>query len=151
MDEGASLISQLVKNPPAMQQTPAQFLGGKIGWRRDRLPSPVFLGFLCGLAGKEFSRNVGDLGSIPGLGRSAGEGKGYPHQYSGLEDSMDCIIHGLQTVRHDWVTFTHSLHGWKLPSKHAKSFYITGGVDSDGHGERWKLKLREGLPWWSSG
>ena len=97
----ASLISQLVKNPPAMQQTPAQFLGGKIGWRRDRLPSPVFLGFLCGLAGKESSRNVGDLGSIPGLGRSAGEGKGYPHQYSGLEDSMDCIIHGLQTVRHD--------------------------------------------------
>ena len=38
--------------------------------------------------------NVGDLGSIPGLGRSPGEGKGYPIQYSGLENSMDCTVHG---------------------------------------------------------
>ena len=38
---------------------------------------------------------MGDLGSIPGLGRSPGEGKGYPLQYSGLENSMDCIIHGV--------------------------------------------------------
>ena len=37
--------------------------------------------------------NVGDPGSIPGLGRSSGEGKGYPLQYSGLESSMDCIVH----------------------------------------------------------
>ena len=37
--------------------------------------------------------NVGDLGSVPGLGRSPGEGKGYPLQYSGLENSMDCIVH----------------------------------------------------------
>ena len=37
---------------------------------------------------------MGDLGSIPGLGRSPGEGKGYPLQYSGLENSMDCIVHG---------------------------------------------------------
>ena len=39
--------------------------------------------------------NAGDLGSIPGLGRSPGEGKGYPLQYSGLENSMDCIVHGV--------------------------------------------------------
>ena len=39
--------------------------------------------------------NVGDLGSIPGLGRSPGEGEGYPLQYSGLENSMDCIVHGV--------------------------------------------------------
>ena len=45
--------------------------------------------------GKEFTCNVGDLGSIPGLGRSPGEGKGYPLQYSGLENSMDCIVHGV--------------------------------------------------------
>ena len=64
---------------------------GKIRWRRDRLPTPIFLGFLCGSAGKESACNVGDLGSIPGLGRSPGEGKGYPLQYSGLENSMDCI------------------------------------------------------------
>ena len=45
---------------------------------------------------------------IPGLGISPGEGKGYPLQYSGLENSMDCIVHGVrsQRVRHDWATFT---------------------------------------------
>ena len=48
-------------------------------------------GFPGGSAGKESACNVGDLGSIPGLGRSPGEGKGYLHQYSGLENSMDYI------------------------------------------------------------
>jgi len=52
-------------------------------------------GFLGGLVGKESTCNVGDLGSIPGLGRSPEEGKGYPLQYSGLENSMDCIVHGI--------------------------------------------------------
>ena len=52
-------------------------------------------GFPYGSAGKESAHNVGDLGSIPGLGRSPGEGKGYPLQYSGLENSMDCIVHGV--------------------------------------------------------
>ena len=46
-------------------------------------------------AGKEFTFNVGDLGSIPGLVRSPEEGKGYPLQYSGLENSMDSIVHGV--------------------------------------------------------
>ena len=55
----------------------------------DRLPTPVFLDFPCGSAGKESVCNVGDLGSISGLGRSPGEGKGYPLQYSGLENSME--------------------------------------------------------------
>ena len=67
----------------------------KIPWRRDRLPTPVFLGFSCGLVGKESTCNVGDLGSIPGLGRSPGEGTGYPLQCSGLDNSMGCIIHGV--------------------------------------------------------
>ena len=53
------------------------------------LPTPVFLGFPCGSAGQESACNVGDLGLIPGLGRSPGEGKGYPLQYSSLENSMD--------------------------------------------------------------
>ena len=47
------------------------------------------MGFPCGSAGKESACNAGDLGSIPGMGRSPGEGKGYPLQYSGLENSMD--------------------------------------------------------------
>ena len=45
--------------------------------------------FPCGSAGKESACNVGDLGSILGLGKSPGEGKGYPFQYSGLENPMD--------------------------------------------------------------
>ena len=49
----------------------------------------VWSGFPCGSAGKESACNVGDLGSIAGLGRSPGEGKVYPLQYSGLENSMD--------------------------------------------------------------
>ena len=53
------------------------------------------MGFPCGPAGEESACDVVDLGSIPGLGRSSGEGKGYPLQFSGLENSMDCIVHGV--------------------------------------------------------
>ena len=135
----ASLVAQLVKNLPAMQETLVQFLGRedslekgtathssilglpwwlrwqrihlqwgrpkfdpwlrKIPWRRERLPTPVFLGFPGGSAGKESTCNVGDLGSIPGLGRSPEEGNSYPLQYSGLENSMDCIVHGVARSR----------------------------------------------------
>ena len=64
-----------------------------------------------GSAGKESACNVGDLGLIPGLGRSSGEGKGYPLQYSGLENSMDCIVHGITKSRTQLSGFqllTHS-------------------------------------------
>ena len=131
----SKVIAQLVKHPPANQETllaswvgkipwrrdrlpTSGFLGftgssagkrihlqcrrpwfdpwvGKSPWRRDRLPTPVFLGFPCGSADKGFACSVGDLGLIPGLGRSPGEGKAYPLQYSGLENSMDCIVHGV--------------------------------------------------------
>ena len=64
-----------------------------------RLPTPVFLGFSYGSAGKESTCNAGDLGLNPGLGRSLGEGKGYPLQYSGLENSMNCIVHGVAKSR----------------------------------------------------
>ena len=53
------------------------------------------MGFPGGSAGKESACRAGDLGLIPGLGRSPGEGKGYPLQYSGLENSMDDIVHGV--------------------------------------------------------
>ena len=62
---------------------------GKIRYRRDRLPTQVFSGFTCGSASKESAQNAGDLGSVTGLGRSPGEGEGYPPQYSDLENSMD--------------------------------------------------------------
>ena len=54
----------------------------KIPWRRDRLPTPEFLGFPCGSAGKESTCSMGDLGLIPGLGRSPGEGNSHPLQYT---------------------------------------------------------------------
>ena len=57
------------------------------------------MGFPCGSAGKEFAYNVGDLGSIPGLGRCPGEGNDYPLHYCGLENSMDCIFHGVTKSR----------------------------------------------------
>ena len=75
----ASLVAQLVKNLPAMQETPVQFLG-----------------FSCGSAGKESACNVEDLGLIPGLGRSLGEGKGlptpvsWPREFHGLYSQWGC-------------------------------------------------------------
>ena len=53
------------------------------------------MGFPGSSAGKELACNAGDLGSTPGLGRPPGEGNGYLLQYSGLENSMDCIVHGV--------------------------------------------------------
>ena len=55
----------------------------------------LFQGIPGGSAGKESTCSVGDLGSIPGMGRSSGEGKGYPLQSSGLENSTECIVHGV--------------------------------------------------------
>ena len=60
----------------------------------------MFLGFSFGSTGKESAHNVGDLGSILQLGRSTGKGNGCPLQYSGLENSMDYIDHG---VRKTWI------------------------------------------------
>ena len=54
-----------------------------------------FCSFPGGSDGKESACNAGDLGSIPVLGRSSGEGKGYPFHYSGLENSVNCIVHGV--------------------------------------------------------
>ena len=98
-----------------MQETLVQFWVGKICWRRDKLPSPIFMGFPCGSDGKESTCNAEDLGLIPGLGRSAGEGKGYPLQYSGLEIYMDCIVHG---VTKNWTLLNdfhlHEIYPWYI-------------------------------------
>ena len=89
------MLAQLVKNLPAMQEMWVCPLGQEDPLEKDRLPTPVFLGFPRGSAGKESTHNAGDLGSIPGLGRSPGEGKGYPLQYSGLDNTTSCIVHGV--------------------------------------------------------
>ena len=84
--DSASLIAQLVKNQPAMQETWFDSWVGKIPWRRDRLRTPIILGFPGGSVGKESTCNAGDLGSIPGLGRSSGGGHGNPFLYSCLKN-----------------------------------------------------------------
>ena len=78
-----------------MQQIPVQFLGQEDPLEKNRLPTPVFLGFPGGSVAKESAYNAGDLGLIPGLGRYSGERNGYPLQNSGLENSMDYIVLGI--------------------------------------------------------
>ena len=63
---------------------------GSLGILLGHFGCNLQVGFPDSSAGKESACNAGDLGSIPGLGRAPGEGKGYPLQYSGLENSMDC-------------------------------------------------------------
>ena len=70
--------------------------------------------FPCGSAGKEFACNAGDPGSIPGSGRSPGEGIGYPLQYSGLENSMDCIVHGGTKSRTQLSVFDFNYQLWLI-------------------------------------
>ena len=74
--------------------------------------------FPGGSGGKESTCNVRDLGSIPWLGRSPGEGKGYPLQYSGLENSMDCIVHGV------------TKNGTRLSDFHFHSIHLLFAIDS---------------------
>ena len=71
----------------------------------------VYQGFPGGSASKESACNVGDLGLIPGLGRSPGEGNSYPLQYSGLENSMDSVVHEVaksQTQLSGFNSLTHN-------------------------------------------
>ena len=82
-------------------------VGGEAGWgsaekahyELNSVPPDRLQGFPGDSAGKESACKVRDLGSVPGLGRSPGEGKGFPLQYSGLENSMDCIVHGVAKSR----------------------------------------------------
>ena len=94
-----SLIAHLIKNLPAMQETPVQFLGQEDSLEKGQATHSSILGLPFDSSGKESTCNVGDLDLIPELGRYPGEGKGYPLQYSGLKNSMDCIVHGVTKSR----------------------------------------------------
>ena len=85
-----------------------------ICWRRDRLPTPVFLGFPGGSDGKESACSAGDLGSIPELGRSRGEGNLYPLHYYGWKNSMDCVVHGVTKSPTQLSDFCFSSFGSSL-------------------------------------
>ena len=100
------ILAQLVKIGLQCRRLWFNSWVGKIHWRRDRLPTPVFLDFPCGSAGKDSSCNAGDPGSISGLGRLPGEGKGYPLQYSGLENSMDYRVLGV-AKSHTQLSYFH--------------------------------------------
>ena len=105
---------------------------------------PVFLGFPCGSAGEESACSLGDLGLIPGLGRSPGapgEGKGYPLQYSDLENSMDCVVHGV--AESDTAErLSHTLLGisvrWSASDSH-KNKNLKNLQQTVGRQQKWKL------------
>ena len=109
-------MAQLVKNLPAIQGLipglgrspgegqgyPLQYSGLEnsmdsivLGVAKSRTRLKQLSSSSSSSVGKESACNVGDLGSIPGLRRSPGEGQGYPLQYSGLENSMDYTVHGV--------------------------------------------------------
>ena len=88
----------------------------KIPWKRDRLPTPVFLGFPGGSDGKESTCNSGDTGSIPGSGRSAGKGIGYPLQYSWSSSVAQLVNNPLAM----WEPWLPSL-GWEDPLEKGKA------------------------------
>ena len=90
-------------------------------------PRSTIQGFRCGLIGRESTCNEGDLGSIPGLGRSPGEGKGYPLHYSGLENSMDYIVHGVAkslTLVSDFHFFTFTVDQWGVKVNFHEQFCL---------------------------
>ena len=101
-DSGASLVAQLVKKQLAMQETLVRFLGQEDPLEEGQaIPTLVFLGFTGGSDGKEYAYNVGDLGWIPGLGRSPEGGYGNTLQHSCLENPCgQRSLAGLQRVRH---------------------------------------------------
>ena len=88
----ASLIAQFLKNGLQSRRLWFGSWVRKIPWRRDRILTPVFLGFPGGPAGKESAFSIGDPGSIPGLERFPGEGKAYPLLYSCLYSLWGCRV-----------------------------------------------------------
>ena len=115
-------------------------LGRSAGEGRDRLPTPVFLGFLCGSAGKESAYSAGDLGWED---LNPGEGKGYPLQYSGLENSMMRS----ERVGHDWVTFTFTILTIKMVKQKTYRWLSNTWKDAQHHSllEQCKSKLQWGI------
>ena len=91
-----------------MQETQVQSMGQEDPLEKEMATHSSILGFLGGSAGKESACNAGNLGSISGLGGSPEEEKGYLLQYSGLENFMDCIVHGVAKSR----TQLSDFHFW---------------------------------------
>ena len=151
---GVSWLSTFAFQSPVMERT--SFLGVSSYFLLNLSSHFIYftevyliLGFPCGSAGKESARNVGDVGSILGLGRSSGKGKGYPFQYSSLENSMDCIGHG---VAKSW-TWLSDFHfqifvGTQCNLSDMQS-EITWNISLGSHAYRGPIRLERqtGGPW----
>ena len=87
-------------------------------------------------AGKESACNAGDLDSIPGLGRSPGEGNGYPLQYSSLENSMDCMVHRV-TKRWTWLSDFHMVQS-RCTHKKVSCFFCCCSVSVFYLSRKWR-------------
>ena len=104
--DGDSLVAQMVKNPSVIQETQFNPWAGKIPWRREWLPTPVFTGFPGGSDSKVSACNVEDLGLIPGLEDLLEEGMvtnssilAWRTPWTEESGGLQCM--GLQRVRHD--------------------------------------------------
>ena len=95
-------------------------------------------GFPYGSVGKESACNVGDLGLNPGLGRFPGEGKGYPLQYSGLENSTDSIVHGVTKSQARLSDFHFTSLCLDTPRERDSVESRGLGAGVDGRGREWK-------------
>ena len=142
---------------------PYCWYGERLVWREDQTSHNIPLCQSCiqnkaltcfpgGSAGKESACNAGDLGSIPGLGRSPGEGMDYPLQYSGLENSMDCIVNGVAKSRTQLSKFHFHFDSsipWclremrKLQKKSLKLANVVPEVDARSHLCNIKCKVKQ--------
>ena len=123
-------VRSLVREDPLEKEmaTYSNTLAWKIPWmeesgRLQSTGSQAVGHFLCGSAGKESAFNAGDLGSILLLRRSPGERKGYPLQYSALENSMDCIVHGVAKSRTRLSAFHFRFHSISLKKTISKLIF----------------------------
>ena len=119
----STLIAQLVKNLPAIQEALVRLLGWDNLLEKGQATHSSILGLPCSSAGKESACSTGDLGST----RSPGEKKGYPLQYSGLENSMDSIVHG---VTKSWTRLSHFHFQYSCPDNSIDR----GVLRATGHG-----------------
>ena len=114
---------------PAMQETPVRFLRREDPWRRDRLPTPVYLGLPGGWDGKESICNEGDLGSIPRLRWSPGGGHRNPLQYSCLENPHgQRSLDRLQSIRSQYESDTTE---WLSTAQQEKSIHRKNKCSND--------------------
>ena len=128
-EKTTALVAQLVKNPPAMQETQFNSWAGKIRWRRDRLPALVLLGFPGGSDGKQSACNAGHLASIPGWEDPLEKGSATHSSILACripwkKDAGELQSMGSQRVGHIWATFHFHPKWTKKKTPHLPIIHI---------------------------